>query len=66
MNSRLNLACFGSSPVSSYWNGATTYYRGILRALAERGHRITFHDPRAHDRQSRHDIPDPDRRPPAS
>jgi spore maturation protein CgeB len=28
---------FGSSLVSAYWNGAATYYRGILRALGARG-----------------------------
>ena len=27
------LAFFGSSLVSSYWNGAATYYRGIVRAI---------------------------------
>ena len=30
---------FGSSIVSSYWNGAATYYRGIYKYLARRGHR---------------------------
>ncbi len=33
----LEIAFFGSSLVSAYWNGAATYYRGIIRALAERG-----------------------------
>ena len=33
----LDIAFFGSSLVSAYWNGAATYYRGIIRALAERG-----------------------------
>ena len=28
----LNIAFFGSSLVSAYWNGAATYYRGILQA----------------------------------
>ena len=32
-----NIAFFGSSLVSAYWNGAATYYRGIIRALHERG-----------------------------
>lgn len=49
----LNIAFFGSSLVSSYWNGAATYYRGIVKALAERGHRITFYQPDAYDRQGR-------------
>jgi spore maturation protein CgeB len=53
------MAFFGSSLVSAYWNGAATYYRGILRALAARGHRITFYEPDAFDRQAHRDIPDP-------
>lgn len=55
----LDIAFFGSSLVSAYWNGAATYYRGILRALAARGHRITFHEPDAYDRQKHRDIEDP-------
>jgi spore maturation protein CgeB len=56
----LEIAFFGSSLVSAYWNGAATYYRGIIRALARRGHRITFYEPDAYDRQQHRDIPDPD------
>jgi spore maturation protein CgeB len=55
----MRIAFFGSSLVSSYWNGAATYYRGIGRALAERGHAIVFHEPDAYDRQAHRDIPDP-------
>jgi spore maturation protein CgeB len=55
----LDIAFFGSSLVSAYWNGAATYYRGILRALAGRGHRIRFYEPDAYDRQAHRDIPDP-------
>jgi spore maturation protein CgeB len=55
----LKVAFFGSSLVSAYWNGAATYYRGILRALAARGHRIVFFEPNAFDRQKHRDIPDP-------
>lgn len=55
----LNIAFFGSSLVSSYWNGAATYYRGIIRALAERGHRVTFYEPDAFDRQAHRDMADP-------
>ncbi len=32
----MNIAFFASSLVSAYWNGAATYYRGIVRALHER------------------------------
>lgn len=55
----MRIAFFGSSLVSAYWNGAATYYRGILRALASRGHRITFYEPDAYDRQAHRDIEDP-------
>jgi spore maturation protein CgeB len=60
MSVGLDIAFFGSSLVSAYWNGAATYYRGILRALARRGHRITFYEPDAYDRQRHRDIPDPE------
>ena len=56
----LDIAFFGSSLVSAYWNGAATYYRGIVRALAGRGHRVTFYEPDAFDRQRHRDMPDPD------
>jgi spore maturation protein CgeB len=56
----LNISFFGSSLVSAYWNGAATYYRGLLRAMAERGHRITFYEPDAYQRQQHRDIEDPD------
>ena len=59
MTGELDIAFFGSSLVSAYWNGAATYYRGILRALADRGHRITFYEPDAYDRQAHRDMPDP-------
>lgn len=55
----MNIAFFGSSLVSAYWNGAATYYRGILRALYERGHRSVFYEPDAWDRQRHRDIADP-------
>jgi spore maturation protein CgeB len=56
----MNIAFFGSSLVSAYWNGAATYYRGIIRALNELGHRVTFYEPDAYDRQRHRDIPDPE------
>jgi len=55
----MNIFVFGSSLVSSYWNGAATYYRGIIRALDERGHRFTFYEPDAYQRQQHRDMPDP-------
>jgi spore maturation protein CgeB len=60
MNQRLNISFFGSSLVSAYWNGAATYYRGLIRALADRGHRVTFYEPDAYERQQHRDMPDPD------
>jgi spore maturation protein CgeB len=55
----MNIAFFGSSLVSSYWNGAATYYRGLLKALASLGHAITFYEPDAYERQQHRDISDP-------
>jgi spore maturation protein CgeB len=55
----MHIAFFGSSLVSAYWNGAATYYRGILGALARRGHRITFYEPDAFDRQKHRDMDPP-------
>lgn len=55
----MRIAFFGSSLVSAYWNGAATYYRGIVRALHERGHRITFFEPDAYERQAHRDMADP-------
>jgi spore maturation protein CgeB len=55
----MNIAFFGSSLVSAYWNGAATYYRGIVRALAGRGHRVSFYEPDAYRRQQHRDLDDP-------
>jgi spore maturation protein CgeB len=55
----MNIGFFGSSLLSAYWNGAATYYRGILRALHERGHSISFYEPDAWERQSHRDIEPP-------
>src|SRR5215217_2899901 len=60
MKARMNIAFFGSSLVSAYWNGAATYYRGIIRALHNLGHQVTFYEPDAYDRQKNRDIADPD------
>ena len=60
MASGLDIAFFGSSLVSAYWNGAATYYRGIIRALNQRGHRVTFYEPNAYGRQEHRDIEDPE------
>jgi spore maturation protein CgeB len=59
MSEGLNIAFFGSSLLSAYWNGAATYYRGIIRALNALGHRVTFYEPDAYNRQEHRDIEPP-------
>jgi spore maturation protein CgeB len=54
----MRIAFFGSSLVSAYWNGAATYYRGILKALHQLGYAITFFEPDAYDRQKHRDLKD--------
>jgi spore maturation protein CgeB len=56
----MEIAFFGSSLVSAYWNGAATYYRGIIEALHHRGHRTTFYEPDAFGRQEHRDLGDPE------
>ena len=56
MSRGLRIAFFGSSLVSAYWNGAATYYRGVIRALHSRGHQVTFYEPDAFDRQKHRDL----------
>ncbi|AJE49063.1 CgeB family protein [Celeribacter indicus] len=53
------MAFYGSSLVSSYWNGAATYYRGLIRALAAEGWDVTFHEPDVWDRQAHRDMDPP-------
>ncbi len=55
-----NISFFGSSLVSAYWNGAATYYRGIIKYLNKLGYRITFYEPDAFGRQEHKDMPNPD------
>ncbi|KYO55300.1 glycosyltransferase (plasmid) [Tistrella mobilis] len=55
----MKIAFYGSSILSSYWNGAATYYRGIVRALSGLGHEVTFLEPDAFGRQERRDIDPP-------
>lgn len=51
----MNIFVFGSSIVSSYWNGAATYYRGCYKYLARLGHGIVFAEPDAYGRQDHRD-----------
>lgn len=55
----MHIAFLGSSLLSSYWNGAATYYRGIIAALARRGWRTTFYEPDAFGRQQHRDMDPP-------
>jgi spore maturation protein CgeB len=45
--------------VSAYWNGAATYFRGVIKALHSRGFKVTFYEPDAYDRQAHRDIDPP-------
>lgn len=54
----MKIFAFGSSIVSSYWNGAATYYRGCYKYLARLGHEITFAEPDAYGRQQHRDADD--------
>lgn len=54
----MKIFAFGSSIVSSYWNGAATYYRGCYKYLARLGYEITFAEPDAYSRQQNRDSDD--------
>jgi len=54
----VKIFAFGSSIVSSYWNGAATYYRGCYKYLARLGYDITFAEPDAYGRQQHRDSDD--------
>jgi len=56
----MKIAFYGSSLVSAYWNGAATYYRGLIKALAALGYEITFYEPDVYDRQQHRDLDPPD------
>ncbi len=54
----MKIFAFGASILTSYWNGAATYYRGCYKYLARQGHEITFASPDAFDRKQHHDAGD--------
>jgi spore maturation protein CgeB len=55
----VRIAFYASSLLSAYWNGAATYYRGLLSELAARGHEVVFYEPDAFERQQHRDIDPP-------
>jgi spore maturation protein CgeB len=55
----MRVAFYGSSLLSAYWNGAATYYRGMIHALSRLGYGVTFFEPDVHDRQAHRDIDPP-------
>jgi spore maturation protein CgeB len=59
LHAQPKIAFFGSSLLSAYWNGAATYYRGVISALHELGYRTTFYEPDAFDRQQHRDLEPP-------
>jgi spore maturation protein CgeB len=57
MKHGLDIAFFSSCLGSSYWTEASIYCRGVIRALARRGHRVTFYEPDTCLRRPRQDLP---------
>src|SRR5215218_10527558 len=55
----MKISFFVSSLLCAYWNGAATYYRGLIKALHNRGHRITVYEPDAYERQKHRDMDPP-------
>ncbi|MBL7756851.1 MAG: hypothetical protein JNL59_05645 [Chitinophagaceae bacterium] len=54
------IAFFGSSILSAYRNGAATYYRGVIKALYEKGYRTVFYQPDLPERRPYGDIKKPE------
>jgi spore maturation protein CgeB len=55
----MNIAIFGLSITSSWGNGHATTYRALVRALARRGHVVTFFERDASWYAENRDLPDP-------
>lgn len=56
---KLDIVVFGLSLTSSWGNGHATTYRSLLKALAARGHRITFFERDVPWYAAHRDMPDP-------
>lgn len=59
MKRTLDIRFFGPSLVSAWRHGASTRYRGLVAALHDLGHRVTWYEPDRIERRSWRDIPDP-------
>jgi spore maturation protein CgeB len=55
----LNIAIFGLSVTSSWGNGHATTFRSLIKALAKRGHNITFFEKDVPWYASNRDLPNP-------
>jgi spore maturation protein CgeB len=55
----MNMAIFGLSITSSWGNGHASTYRALVRALADRGHAITFFEREAPWYAENRDLPEP-------
>ena len=55
----MKLVIFGLSITSSWGNGHATTYRGLVRELAKRGHRVTFFEREAPWHAAHRDLPAP-------
>ena len=56
----MNIVIFGLTITSSWGNGHGTTYRALTRALAGRGHRITFFEHDVEWYSSNRDLPNPE------
>jgi spore maturation protein CgeB len=57
---KVKIVIFGLTITSSWGNGHGTTYRALTRALAERGHRITFFEHNVEWYASNRDLPEPE------
>src|SRR4051812_14908796 len=56
----VNLVIFGLAVTSSWGNGHATTFRSLARALARRGHRITFYEKDLYWYRDNRDLPRPE------
>lgn len=55
----LNIVIFGLSITSSWGNGHATTYRSLIKALAQRGHKVTFFEKDVPWYRQHRDLPNP-------